>query len=35
MDILFVELDGVHARKWNSERVIVFQYIILQHAQGV
>ena len=27
--ILSVELDGVRARKWNAERVIVFQSIIL------
>ena len=33
--ILSVELDGVHARKWNSEKVIIFQSIILQRAQGV
>ena len=35
MRILSVELDGVRTRKWNAERVIVFQYIILQHTQGV
>ena len=33
--ILSVELDGVRARKWNAERVIVFQSVILQRAQGV
>ena len=33
--ILYVELDGVCARNWNAERVIVFQSIILQRAQGV
>ena len=33
--ILSIELDGVCARKWNDERVIVFQSIILQRAQGV
>ena len=33
--ILSVELDKVHARKWNSERVVVFQSIILHCAQGV
>ena len=33
--IFSVELDGVRARKWNSERVIVFQSVILQCAQGV
>ena len=27
--ILSTELDGVCARKWNAERVIVFQSIIL------
>ena len=33
--ILYVELDGVRARKWNAEMVIVFQSVLLQHAQGV
>ena len=33
--ILSVELDGVRARKWNADRVIVFQSVILQLAQGV
>ena len=33
--ILYVELDGVRARKWNAEREIVFQSVILQRAQGV
>ena len=33
--ILSVELDGVRNRKCNSERVIVFQSVILQCAQGV
>ena len=33
--ILSVEPDGFHARKWNAERVIFFQSVILQHAQGV
>ena len=32
---LTLELDGVCARKWNSERVIIFQSVILQRAQGV
>ena len=32
---LYVELDGVRARKWNAERVTVFQSIILQYTQGV
>ena len=32
---LSVELDRVSARKWNAERVIVFQSVILQRAQGV
>ena len=32
--ILPVKIDGVHDRKWNAERVIVFQSVILQHAQG-
>ena len=35
LGILYVELDGVCARKWNSERVIVFHSVILQRAQGV
>ena len=33
--ILSVELDRVRARKWNTERVIVFQSVIVQRAQGV
>ena len=33
--IMYVELDEVHARKWNAERVIVFQSVILQRTQGV
>ena len=33
--IISVEVDGVHARKWNAERLIIFQSVILQHAQGV
>ena len=33
--ILSIELDEVRARKWNSERVITFQYVILQRAQGI
>ena len=33
--ILSAELDGVRARKWNAEGVIVFQSVILQRAQGV
>ena len=33
--ILSVEIVGVCVRKWNSERVIIFQSVILQHAQGV
>ena len=32
--ILSVELDVVCARKWNAERVIVFQCVVLQRAQG-
>ena len=32
---LFVELEEVCARKWNSKRVIVFYSVILQHAQDV
>ena len=33
--ILSVEFDRVCSRKWNAERVIVFQSVTLQHAQGV
>ena len=33
--ILSLELDGVCARKWNLDRVFIFQSVILQHAQGV
>ena len=33
--ILTVELDRFCAMKWNSERVIMFQSVILQRAQGV
>ena len=33
--ILSIELDGVRATKWNDERVIIFQSVILQRAQGV
>ena len=33
--ILSVELDGVCSMKWNAERLIVFQSVILQRAQGV
>ena len=33
--ILYVELDGVFSRKWNMERVIVLQSVILQRSQGV
>ena len=33
--IFSVELDEVHARKWNAERVSFFQSVILQRAQGV
>ena len=30
-----MELNRVRARKWNSNRVIVFRSVILQHAKGV
>ena len=30
-----VDINGVRARKWNSDRVIVFQSVILQRVQGV
>ena len=33
--ILSIELDGFRARKWNAERVIFFQSVILQRAQGI
>ena len=32
---LSIKVDGVCARKWNADRVIVFQSVILQCAQGV
>ena len=32
--ILSVKIDGVRARKWSVERVIVFQSVILQRAKG-
>jgi hypothetical protein len=33
--MLAAELEGVTSRKWNSERFIVFQMVILQRAKGV
>ena len=33
--ILSVKLNGVRARNWNAEMVIVFQSVIQQHDQGV
>ena len=33
--LLSAELYGIRARKWNAERVIIFQSVILQRAQGV
>ena len=33
--ILSGELDGVRFRNWDAERVIVFQSVILQCAQGI
>ena len=33
--ILSVELVGVHSRKWNTRRVIVFQSVMLQRAKGI
>ena len=33
--ILSVELDRVHGRKWNTDRVVIFQSVILQRAQGI
>ena len=35
LGILPVELDGVGAKEWNAERMIIFQSVILQCAQGV
>ena len=32
---LSVELNGIQDWKWNSERVIVFQLVILQRSQDV
>ena len=32
---LSVKLDGVQARKWNSDNVIAFQLVIIQRAQAV
>ena len=32
--IMYVELDRVHARKCNAERVIVFQSVMFQRAKG-
>ena len=33
--ILYVKLDQARARKWNAERVIVFQSVFLQRTQGI
>ena len=33
--ILSVELDRVCTRKWNTERVIIFQSVILKRSQGI
>ena len=33
--ILYVQLDEVRARKWNSESMITFQSVILKHDQDV
>ena len=30
-----VELDGVRARKWNADGVIIYQSVLPQHAQGL
>ena len=32
---LSVELDGIRDQKWNSKRMIIFQSVILQHAQAI
>ena len=34
-EIMSIELDGVHAGKWNVERMIIFQYVILKISKGV
>ena len=34
-EILSSELYGVRTRKWNSERVLVFQPVVFQRAKGV
>ena len=33
--ILSVELDGVHSRNWNAEKVIVSHSVILKCAEDV
>ena len=33
--VLSIELDRVCARKWNAERMIVFNFVILQLAQDI
>ena len=33
--IMSVKLDRVCARKWNAERMIVFNFVILQLAQDI
>ena len=35
LGIVCVELDIVCVKKWNAERVIVFQSVILKRAEGV
>ena len=35
VEILSVELDCVRAMKWIVDRVIVFQYVVLQRAHGI
>ena len=30
-----MELDGIRNRRWNAERVIVFQTVIFQPIRGV
>jgi hypothetical protein len=33
--MLTLELEGIRSQKWNSERFIIFQMVILQRVKGV
>jgi hypothetical protein len=33
--LLTKELEGIHSRKWNSEKFLVFQMVILQRSKEV